>query len=199
MVKVAEALSIEGNSPWTAQVKSTVSQSSFLEQRAGVIQIADYSLKEGMYYANIPMNINNISFPTSNRTVIGYVAATGTWASGATITLGNPIVAPFQASGNTAILCLNASGATVSTLTNYKKIEQVDRNTIRLSDLVGGIPSIATGTVLVVDSNPYVDGDPIRGPYFLIELSNSAGAPIEAYAFNVYFSRSKLHNELVTQ
>jgi hypothetical protein len=145
------------------------------------------------------MNINTGLSPTSNRTVIGYVAATGTWASGATITLGNPIVAPFQASGNTAILCLDASGATVSTLTNYKKIEQFDRNTIRLSDLVGAPPSIATGTILVVDSNASVDGDPIRGPYFLIELSNSDIVPIEAYAFNVYFSRSKLHNELVTQ
>lgn len=199
MVKVAEALSIEGNSPWTAQVKSTKSQSTGLEQQSNYIQTSDYTVKEGMYYANVPMNINNVSAPTSNRTVIGYVAATGTWASGATITLGNPIVAPFQASGNTAILCLNASGSTVSTLTNYKKIEQFDRNTIRLSDLVGGAPSIATGTVLVVDSNAAVDGDPIRGPYFLIELSNSTTSPIEAYAFNVYFSRSKLHNELVTQ
>jgi hypothetical protein len=205
MVKVAEALSIEGNSQWSAQVKSTISQSSGFEQRSEFIQLSDYSLKEGMYYASIPMNINTGLSPTSNRTVIGYVAATGTWASGATITLGNPIVAPFQASGNASIFCLNASGSIVSTLASgtsvygYQKIEQFDRNTIRLSDLVGAPPSIATGTILVVDSNASVDGDPIRGPYFLIELSNSGIVPIEAYAFNVYFSRSKLHNELVTQ
>jgi hypothetical protein len=205
MVKVAEALSIEGNSQWSAQVKSTISQSSGFEQRSDLIQLSDYSLKEGMYYASIPMNINTGLSPTSNRTVIGYVAATGIWASGATITLGNPIVAPFQASGNASIFCLNASGSIVSTLASgtsvygYQKIEQFDRNTIRLSNLVGAPPSIATGTILVVDSNASVDGDPIRGPYFLIELSNSAGVPIEAYAFNVYFSRSKLHNELVTQ
>ncbi len=205
MVKVAEALSIEGNSQWSAQVKSTISQSSGFEQRSEFIQLSDYSLKEGMYYASIPMNINTGLSPTSNRTVIGYVAATGTWASGATITLGNPIVAPFQASGNASIFCLNASGSIVSTLASgtsvygYQKIEQFDRNTIRLSNLVGAPPSIATGTILVVDSNASVDGDPIRGPYFLIELSNSGIVPIEAYAFNVYFSRSKLHNELVTQ
>jgi hypothetical protein len=205
MVKVAEALSIEGNSQWSAQVKSTISQSSGFEQSSEFIQPSDYSLKEGMYYASIPMNINTGLSPTSNRTVIGYVAATGTWASGATITLGNPIVAPFQASGNASIFCLNASGSIVSTLASgtsvygYQKIEQFDRNTIRLSNLVGAPPSIATGTILVVDSNASVDGDPIRGPYFLIELSNSGVVPIEAYAFNVYFSRSKLHNELVTQ
>lgn len=193
MVKVAEALSIEGNKPWDFKftTSGTASQDTVTVSGSSMV------LKEGAYYINVPMSIS--ASTTSNRTVIGYVAATGTWASGATITLGNPIVAPFQVSGNTAILCLNASGATVSTLTNYKKIEQVDRNTIQLSNVSGATPSIATGTILVVDSNASVDGDPIRGPYFLIELSNSDIVPIEAYAFNVYFTRSKLHNELVTQ
>jgi hypothetical protein len=193
MVKVAEALSIEGNKPWNFKFTTSGTTS----QETVTVSGSSMVLKEGAYYLNVPMSIS--ASTTSNRAVIGYVSATGTWASGATITLGNPIVAPFQASGNTAILCLDASGNTVSTLTNYKKIEQVDRNTIQLSNVSGATPSIATGTILVVDSNASVDGDPIRGPYFLIELSNSDIVPIEAYAFNVYFSRSKLHNELVTQ
>jgi hypothetical protein len=193
MVKVAEALSIEGNKPWNFKFTTSGTTS----QETVTVSGSSMVLKEGAYYLNVPMSIS--ASTTSNRAVIGYVSATGTWASGATITLGNPIVAPFQASGNTAILCLDASGNTVSTLTNYNKIEQVDRNTIQLSNVSGATPSIATGTILVVDSNASVDGDPIRGPYFLIELSNSDIVPIEAYAFNVYFSRSKLHNELVTQ
>jgi hypothetical protein len=193
MVKVAEALSIEGNKPWNFKFTTSGTTSQETVNVSGSSMV----LKEGAYYLNVPMSIS--ASTTSNRAVIGYVSATGTWASGETITLGNPIVAPFQASGNTAILCLDASGNTVSTLTNYKKIEQVDRNTIQLSNVSGATPSIATGTILVVDSNASVDGDPIRGPYFLIELSNSDIVPIEAYAFNVYFSRSKLHNELVTQ
>lgn len=193
MVKTAEAFSIEGNNPWSFkfQTSGTTAQETVTSSGSSMI------LKEGAYYLNVPKSIS--ASTTSNRTVIGYVAATGTWASGATITLGNPIVAPFQVSGNTAILCLNASGATVSTLTNYKKIEQVDRNTIRLSNVSGATPSIATGTILVVDSLASVDGDSIRGPYFLIDVTVNGDLPIEAYAFNVYFSRSKLHNELVTQ
>jgi len=193
MVKTAEAFSIEGNHPWSFkfQTSGTTAQETVTSSGSSMI------LKEGAYYLNVPKSIS--ASTTSNRTVIGYVAATGTWASGATITLGNPIVAPFQVSGNTAILCLNASGATVSTLTNYKKIEQVDRNTIRLSNVSGATPSIATGTILVVDSLASVDGDSIRGPYFLIDVTVNNDLPIEAYAFNVYFSRSKLHNELVTQ
>jgi hypothetical protein len=193
MVKTAEAFSIEGNHPWSFkfQTSGTTAQETVTSSGSSMI------LKEGAYYLNVPKSIS--ASTTSNRTVIGYVAATGTWASGATITLGNPIVAPFQVSGNTAILCLNASGATVSTLTNYKKIEQVDRNTIQLSNVSGATPSIATGTILVVDSLASVDGDSIRGPYFLIDVTVNYDLPIEAYAFNVYFSRSKLHNELVTQ
>ena len=38
-----------------------------------------------------------------------------------------------------------------------------------------------------------------RGPFFIIDVTGNGTAPIEAYAFNVYFTRSRLHNELVTE
>lgn len=197
MVKTAEAFSIEGNAPWT--FKFTVSG-----QASGdtvTVATGNISLREGAYYANVPRLNATSTNAVSNRAVIGYVTATGNWASGVTLTLGNRITTPFQVSGNSFIGALTSGGTTTiyNGATGYATIQASGTNTILLGNLSGTTMAIATGTILVADSQASIDGDPVRGPFFIIDLTNSSVTPIEAYAFNVYFTRSRLHNELVTE
>ena len=197
MVKTAEAFSIEGNSPWSFKF----SLSGQTARETVTVATGILSLREGMYYASVPRLQATSVQAVSNRAVIGYITATGTWASGVTLTIGNPITTPFQASGNTFIGALT-SGTTMTIYdgTNgYALIQASGTNTILLSNLSGSIATIPTGTILVADSPAFIDGDPVRGPFFIIDATNSTNTPIEAYAFNVYFTRSRLHNELVTE
>ena len=195
MVKTAEAFSIEGNAPWS--FKFSLSGQTARE----TVTVDNLSLREGMYYASVPRLNAASNQAVSNRAVIGYITATGTWASGVTLTIGNPITTPFQASGNTFIGALTSG--TTTTIYNgtngYALIQASGTNTILLSNLSGSIATIPTGTILVADSPAFIDGDPVRGPFFIIDVTKSGTTPIEAYAFNVYFTRSKLHNELVTE
>jgi len=194
MVKTAEAFSIEGNAPWS--FKFSLSGQTARE----TVTVDNLSLREGMYYASVPRLNASSSQAVSNRAVIGYITATGTWASGVTLTIGNPITTPFQASGNTFIGALSGTTMTIYDGTNgYALIQASGTNTILLSNLSGSIAAIPTGTILVADSPAFIDGDPVRGPFFIIDVTNSTSTPIEAYAFNVYFTRSRLHNELVTE
>ena len=197
MVKTAEAFSIEGNSPWAFKF----SLSGQTARDTITVAAGNLSLREGMYYANVPRLNASSSQAVSNRAVIGYVTATGTWASGVTLTIGNPITTPFQASGNSFIGALTSSTThpIYDGVSGYALIQASGTNTILLSNLSGSPAAIPTGTILVADSRASVDGDPVRGPFFIIDATNNINTPIEAYAFNVYFTRSRLHNELVTE
>ncbi len=197
MVKTAEAFSIEGNSPWS--FKFTVSGQTSRE--TFTTSAANLSLREGMYYGNVLRLNASSSQAVSNRAVIGYVTATGTWASGVTLTIGNPIATPFQVSGNSFIGALTSgTSTTIYNGTNgYATIQASGTNTILLGNLSGAPITVPTGTILVADSRASIDGDPVRGAFFIIDVTNSTNTPIEAYAFNVYFTRSRLHNELVTE
>jgi hypothetical protein len=115
--------------------------------------------------------------------------------------LGNRITTPFQVSGNSFIGALTSGGTTTiyNGATGYATIQASGTNTILLGNLSGSTMAIATGTILVADSQASIDGDPVRGPFFIIDLTNSLTTPIEAYAFNVYLTRSRLHNEQVTE
>ena len=41
-------------------------------------------------------------------------------------------------------------------------------------------------------SDPRINGDPMRGNYLYLELTNSSTTPVETYAINVDFENTKL-------
>ena len=166
-------------------------------------------LKESMYYAYVPRVSSSGS--SSNWTTIGVVSATGTWTSGAvsgiTLDFSAPITSTFQSSGNITMghIAILFPGPNVfypasSGSLGFQSIIRDGESRVRLGNYVSGVTFInPIGNIFVVASNPSIDGDPVRGPYFIIDVSNGSEDPIEAYAFNVYFTRSRLHNELVTE
>lgn len=205
MVKTAEAFSIEGNSPWS--FKFSTSGQTLSE--TVIVPGSRLELKEGMYYAYVPRVSSSGS--SSNWTTIGVVSATGTWTSGAvsgiTLDFSAPITSTFQSSGNITMghISINIPGPNVfypasSGSLGFQSIIRDGDSRVRLGDYVSGVTFVSPiGNIFVVASNPSIDGDPVRGPYFIIDVSNGSEDPIEAYAFNVYFTRSRLHNELVTE
>lgn len=205
MVKTAEAFSIEGNSPWSFKFSTSGQTLSETITVSG----SRLELKESMYYAYVPRVSSSGS--SSNWTTIGVVSATGTWTSGAvsgiTLDFSAPITSTFQSSGNITMghIVIYIPGPNVfypasSGSLGFQSIIRDGDSRVKLGDYVSGVTFVnPIGNIFVVASNPSIDGDPVRGPYFIIDVTNNTNTPIEAYAFNVYFTRSRLHNELVTE
>lgn len=176
MVKIFEAVSVEGNSPWTFSVE-TRDQST--------VTMSTMDKREGMYYSSIP----TASSSTSNIVPLGVVTAVSPITGGFSFTIENNISnLPFPLNGAVKVV---SGGVFANTdLTIY---DVTSRNTINTL----GTSTISVGQVLAVASNSAVDGDKMRGPYAVLTFTNSLTTPVEAYAFNAVFNRSMLHNELV--
>jgi len=176
MVKIFEAVSVEGNAPWSFSVE-TRDQST--------VTISSMDKREGMYYASIPTATSS----TSNIFPLGVVTNSDPIAGGFITSVGNYISAiPFPLNGQVMVV---SGGALVDTnLTVSGVVNKTSISTV-------GTTVVTVGQTIAVKSNSTVDGDKIRGPYALITLTNSLTTPVEAYAFNTVFNRSMLHNELV--
>lgn len=206
MVKTAEAFSIEGNAPWTFKFTTGGQVSG----ETITVATGNLSLREGAYYANVPRSSSTLS--SSNWSSLGRVGAYQPWASGILFDAQSPITSTFQSKENIAIIARRqVDGALIYLASGglgYQTISvDEDGIVIRLGDYVSGgsfvsgttVSGLTSNQTLFTVSNPSIDGDPVRGPFFIIDLTNSLATPIEAYAFNVYFTRSRLHNEQVTE
>jgi hypothetical protein len=176
MVKTFEALSVEGDSPWSFSVE-TRDQST--------VTISTMDKREGMYYSSIP----TASTSTSNLVPLGIVTSVVAVGGGYQITLQTNINSlPFPLNGSIKVVVggvFTNTDLVVSGISSKKTIT------------VTGTTVITAGQTIAVSSDSSVDGDKMRGPYAVISFTNSSTSPIEAYAFNAVYNRSMLHNELV--
>ena len=176
MVKTFEAVSVEGNSPWSFSVE-TADQST--------VTISSMDKREGMYYSSIPTATTS----TSNIVPFGKVTDVSSVTGGILATFMIPVYnLPFALNGD---VMSTDSGSLVSVDLEIESVPS--RNSI----LFAGSYSLQVGEILAVSSNSSVDGDKMRGPYSVITFTNNSTSPVEAYAFNAIFNRSMLHNELV--
>jgi len=176
MVKTFEALSVEGDSPWSFSVE-TRDQST--------VTMSTMDKREGMYYSSIP----TASTSTSNIVPLGRVTSVVVIGGGYEITLQTNINSlPFPLNGSIKVVV-----GGVFTNTNLVVSGISSKKTITVT----GTTVITAGQTIAVSSDSSVDGDKMRGPYAVISFTNSSTSPIEAYAFNAVYNRSMLHNELV--
>ena len=63
-------------------------------------------------------------------------------------------------------------------------------DTVNATDIVSEISGF--GMHLYVVSNPAINGDPMRGHYLYLDLSNNSTTPVETYAINVDYENTKL-------
>jgi hypothetical protein len=182
MVKVANALSIEGDSAPSVTISNK-------NQSTRAIASGEFYLKEGNYYVDIPRSSGTTG--SSNYQAIGVVSASSVVGGNLQLVFSNPINGiPFQTSGTAFITC-TTSGVTGTT--TYTQATIIDNNTLRF---VGSGTPISVGVILVNISDASVDGDVMRGPFFAIDAVFGSASPIEIYAINMHFARSNLANEL---
>jgi hypothetical protein len=177
MVKTFEATSIEGNAPWSFTAQTS-------DQTATTVGSSILDKRERMYYSNIP---KDTLISTGHIYPLGVVSD----KTASTIDLTTKISdIPFPLGGSIYLLDSGSyvdTGLTVSAVGGRKYIT------------FSGTPTqtINVGDEIAVYGDTNVDGDKLRDAYAVIEYKSTATTPIEAYAFNTYYNRSMLHNELV--
>ena len=177
MVKTFEATSIEGNAPWSFTAQTS-------DQTATTVASSILDKRERMYYSNIP---KDTLISTGHVYPLGVVSS----KTVSTIDLTTKISdIPFPLGGSIYLLDSGSyvdTGLTVSAVGGRKSIT------------FSGTPTqtINVGDEIAVYGDTNVDGDKLRDAYAIIEYKSTATTPIEAYAFNTYYNRSMLHNELV--
>jgi len=189
MVKVYKALSLEGNSVWSAELSnsdqsSTITVDMWKDQDIdGTLRAGD-GFREGMLYCNMPGDTSTSSH--LDEITIGEVTDVST--PGEIKFKGRVNNIPFN-SGDRLFL---ANGTdTTRTITSVK-----DRNTLNVSANTG----INVGDILVAQSIPnalHIAGDRLRDYYLKIKLTNSSTTKDELYAINAIYERSRLHNDRV--
>lgn len=175
MIKVFEALAIEGGGTWSGTL-TTSDQST-------TIGTTDFEQREGHKYAMI---FRDTLASTGHKIYLGKVDS----VSGDKITFTTPInKIPFvvgdelkTASGST----LTATGNTISAIT--------ERKVIQCGATVSGIS--ATNDIFV-EHTARVDGDPMRDIFLKIRLTSTDTTAFEVHALSVSYDRSRLHNDRV--
>jgi hypothetical protein len=182
MVKVANAISIEGDSAPSVVISNK-------NQSTRAIASGEFQLKEGNYYVDIPRSSGTTG--SSNYHAIGTVSASSVVGGDLQLVFSNPInIIPFQTSGTAFITCTTGG---VTGTTTYTQATIIDNNTLRFT---GSGTAIPVGVIVVNVSDSSTDGDVMRGPFFAIEATFASTQPIEIYAINMHFARSNLANEL---
>ena len=175
-VKVYNALSYEGDS---ADWDMNTGVETDLGQTSGAI--TSWSKKEGSYYAAMPRDTSSNS--TSQKMYVGTLSYASTAESNTILTstirlnrLNIPIGVELSLPNATLINVISVSGNTMT---------------------VSGIVPQANGQdhIILNDSN----GDPMRGHWAKIKLTNSSNTKHELYCINTHVTDSKSHHPLGQQ
>lgn len=180
MVKVYNALSLEGDDNWAADITNSTQETD--------ITTAMYETKEGLRYSVIPKDNGSAASDSSgsNIVVLGR-AESVSGDSGERLTFSSRVSnLPFGIGDTLKIL--NASSTTT---TNRTIVSVVDRKTLELSDNASGL----VGSTIIAISDDIINGDHIRDYYAKIKLTNTNTSDVELYAVNAVYTPSPMHNE----
>lgn len=195
MVKLYKALSLEGNSVWTATLSnkeqtSSITANMWKDQDIDGNVRAGSGFREGMLYCDMPGDTSS----TSHLDEITLGKVKGTTAAGggddAKIEFfGRVGNVPF----NVGDKIYNSSGAdTGNTVTGISGRREL---------FVSGLSGISVNDVLVArpaSDSGHITGDHLRDYYLKIRLTNTnTSTRDELYAVNAIFERSRLHNDRV--
>jgi len=174
MIKVFEALGIEGNGVWSG-VLTTSDQST-------TIETTDFDEREGHKYSMI---FRDTVDSQSNKTYLGKISN----VSNNEITFTSPVhKVPFVKGDTLRIADVNSLNNSNETITGL-----VSRNKISVSDDT----PFSVNDEIFVKNNARVSGDPMRDVFLKIKLTSSDTSPFEVHALSVSFDRSRLHNDKV--
>lgn len=179
MVKVFNALSLEGNDTWAATVSNS-------EQTTDITE-AMYEEREGMYYSVMPKDTTaNSTNNTSHKVVLGIVESVGGGANNEITFTSRISNLPFSLADT---LYLLGSDSETSQGVTINKV--IDRKTIQVS----GAYTSGAGVTLMAVSNNAINGDKMRDYYAEIKLTNDSTGAVELFAVNTNYTPSPFHND----
>ena len=206
MVKVYEAISIEGDSgSWSCTLSNTTQTST--------IAASVFQEKEGFYYA--PIHQDSTLATTAIATTS---TASITSFKGTSEVFGLGVVATTSTADVTNIIfknAINSMGFPVGTLgeggsisgTALYKISGSSLAPLGLSAVsvsgekeltcnVDVTSKVAANDEIVLISSSPIEGDPMRDYYIKARLTSNLTTPLEVYAINLIFAKSNLANNL---
>jgi hypothetical protein len=189
MVKVFEALAVEGNGTWSG-VLTTSDQST-------TIGTTDFDEREGHKYAMI---FRDTLVSTSHKIYLGKVSSVDTTGTNRQITFTSDVnKIPFVAdsSGSTGDLLMKPNSANDGLESTLERIHSlVSRNVIQTVDAIDA-SKISADTELFVEKTARIDGDPMRDVFLKIRLTSTDTTAFEVHALSISYDRSRLHNDKV--
>lgn len=175
MIKVFEALAVEGNGTWSATL-TTSDQST-------TIGTTDFDEREGHRYAMI---FRDTLKSTSHKIYLGKVSSVSTDK----IVFTSPINKIAFSQGDEI---KTASGSTLTATGNIISAVS-ERNTIQCNATVS---NVSTNNDIFVEKTARIEGDPMRDVFIKIRLSSSTTTAFEVHAISLSYDRSRLHNDRV--
>lgn len=193
MIKVYEAISLEGNSgAWSCTLNNS--------NQTSALASSIWQDKEGFYYAPIHQDSTMGAVSTTSTANITSVDGTSQFfslgvvnsASGSVINFKNAINnIPFPVGSTTALYKLNAASNRLEPL-GYRADSKSGEKQITCNATASGL---VQNDVVVLVATPSIEGDPLRDYYLQVTLTNSLTTPHELYAINLIYSKSNLHNQ----
>ena len=187
MTKVFNAVSLEGSSPnWVADPIVTDLNSN--AQSLGFVE------KEGSYYSFITRDENG----TKHITGVGRAASLGSSAD--TITFDNRVNRNPIPYGSNIRLILNGEYSDIGTFaTDVTFVRFVDAYTIEVAGTINVQLNGLVGGDIVAVSEATINGDPVRGHWAEITLTNNNADAFELYCVNTHVAQSDQDHSLGQQ
>ena len=190
MVKVYEAISLEGNSGAWSCTMNNASQTSSI---ASTI----WQEKEGFYYAPIHQDSTQSPATTSTANITSvdgtsqfFALGVVNSAAGSVINFKNAINNMSFPVGTTTAL-YKVSGAALVPL-GYRADSRSGESQITCNATATGV--VQNDTVVLVAASS-IEGDALRDYFLQVTLSNSLTTAHELYAINLIYAKSNLHNQ----
>lgn len=195
MIKVYEALSLEGNnSDWTVTLKNS--------DQTSAIASSIWDEKENFYYASIHQDsTNNVTY-TSTADVTTVSGTSEVFSLGEVDALPSPLTdkitfknainnQSFPLGDSTALYLLNVAQNKLEPLNLYA-VSVSGEKELTCNATISGF---SAGDTLVLIANSAIEGDSIRDYYLQAKFVNSNTTPHELYAINFIYTKSNLHNQ----
>ena len=176
MVKVFEAIAIEGNGDWSGTLTT--------DDQSTSVSTGSFDEREGHKYAMIPRDSLSSK---SHEIYLGEVESIDSSTNEVTFT--TPINRiPFVIGD---ALQTVVGGTKTNTGTSITDV--TGRKTIKC----GSVSNIAVGNDVMVSHTASVDGDAMRGVFLKCKMTSANTTAFEVHALSLSYDRSRLHNDRV--
>jgi hypothetical protein len=195
MIKVYEALSLEGNnSGWTVTLNNS--------DQTSTIDRSIWDEKENFYYAPVHQDSSNNVTYTSTANVTTVSGTSEVFSLGEVDTLPSPLAdkIPFKNAINNQAFPLGDSTALYVLNIAQNRLEPLNLYAVSVSgekELTcnATISGFSAGDTLVLIANSAIEGDSIRDYYLKAKFVNASTSAHELYAINFIYTKSNLHNQ----